>query len=316
MERKSSSFNPYRVFKFVATAYDVISATIEKSFQSLSGFQVRCNTASGRALPGRLCWFQSLSGFQVRCNLPGRFNYTVSRAKVSIPIGFSSSLQHKTVTMNQRIAISFNPYRVFKFVATSGRDICGCDPCSVSIPIGFSSSLQRMCLSPTWPRRLSFQSLSGFQVRCNDFVEQSHTEQGQRFQSLSGFQVRCNNFFFAMPLCVRLCFNPYRVFKFVATMPSILRRPGHDPVSIPIGFSSSLQHWHKSPASLRCSKFQSLSGFQVRCNCRLCPSWEPRSGFQSLSGFQVRCNWCNAIWIIAISNVSIPIGFSSSLQLL
>ena len=187
-----------------------------RQFQSLSGFQVRCNTASGRALPGRLCWFQSLSGFQVRCNLPGRFNYTVSRAKVSIPIGFSSSLQHKTVTMNQRIAISFNPYRVFKFVATSGRDICGCDPCSVSIPIGFSSSLQRMCLSPTWPRRLSFQSLSGFQVRCNA-------------QLLRLFEEH------------PVGFNPYRVFKFVAT--HYLDQPVcfSYPVSIPIGFSSSLQ---------------------------------------------------------------------------
>jgi len=92
LERKSSSFNPYRVFKFVATAYDVISATIEKSFQSLSGFQVRCNMAASAVL------------------------------------------------------LTFAP---------------------VSIPIGFSSSLQLKSQLKSLPEGVQFQSLSGFQVRCN-----------------------------------------------------------------------------------------------------------------------------------------------------
>jgi len=38
-------FNPYRVFKFVATYQGVLTTPYpEQKFQSLSGFQVRCNT--------------------------------------------------------------------------------------------------------------------------------------------------------------------------------------------------------------------------------------------------------------------------------
>ena len=136
--------------------------------------------------------FQSLSGFQVRCNLGleeiRRWDY-----------------------------LGFNPYRVFKFVATSVLD---------------------------WARYRSstFQSLSGFQVRCNDHIRIASRKQVvnvsipigfssslQRkraprrntsmmpFQSLSGFQVRCNQATMVGSLPSLLGFNPYRVFKFVAT---------------------------------------------------------------------------------------------------
>ena len=62
----------------------------------------------------------------------------------------------------------FNPYRVFKFAATSDN---------------FSDTI-------TIPK---FQSLSGFQVRCNSGEE--------ALASLGGIR-----------------FNPYRVFKFAATV--------------------------------------------------------------------------------------------------
>ena len=164
-------------------------------------------------------------------------------------------------------------------------------------------------------RTVSFQSLSGFQVRCNSKIcIQSRPTIG--FQSLSGFQVRCNHDIRAAVRIVGHSFNPYRVFKFVAT----LRLPGSQGlfgarfnpyrvfkfvatpggrripqnnlhVSIPIGFSSSLQ--------LGDVKFGE----------------ELPAGFQSLSGFQVRCNaWWAFIAIGIVCIVSIPIGFSSSLQ--
>ena len=136
----------------------------------------------------------------------------------------------------------------------------------VSIPIGFSSSLQPYPL-PGVPAVLDlFQSLSGFQVRCNALENVTGQVVGYQFQSLSGFQVRCNS------------------------------RPGSwfggttNPVSIPIGFSSSLQLAKAGGQQIASCKFQSLSGFQVRCNGSSISGARSAEVFQSLSGFQVRCN--------------------------
>jgi len=142
MHGYQESFNPYRVFKFVATSttkhglmqkypvsipigfssslqlqFEIDNALYVVLFQSLSGFQVRCNGTNGTGTgtgtngfnPYRVFkfvatygteitktaeqWFQSLSGFQVRCNATVRM---IRNGQVS----------------------SFNPYRVFKFVAT------------------------------------------------------------------------------------------------------------------------------------------------------------------------------------------------------
>ena len=163
------SFNPYRVFKFVATSSCVLVTIRTHQFQSLSGFQVRCNLGLEEIRrwdylgfnPYRvfkfvatsvLDWaryrsstFQSLSGFQVRCNDHIRIASRKQVVNVSIPIGFSSSLQRKRaprrntsmmpfqslsgfqVRCNQATMVGslpsllgFNPYRVFKFVATQG----------------------------------------------------------------------------------------------------------------------------------------------------------------------------------------------------
>ena len=64
---KPNGFNPYRVFKFVATQ-------------------------PSRSRTGLTSLFQSLSGFQVRCNIEDPIFFDREEA-VSIPIGFSSSLQ-------------------------------------------------------------------------------------------------------------------------------------------------------------------------------------------------------------------------------
>ena len=137
-------------------------------FQSLSGFQVRCNVGSYALfsvydmvsipigfssslqlaryqMPGSIRdEFQSLSGFQVRCNVAANespialttgfnpyrvFKFVATflclafdnrKALVSIPIGFSSSLQRRKCRWSHRLCGGFNPYRVFKFVATLG----------------------------------------------------------------------------------------------------------------------------------------------------------------------------------------------------
>ena len=234
------SFNPYRVFKFVATSSCVLVTIRTHQFQSLSGFQVRCNLGLEEIRrwdylgfnPYRvfkfvatsvLDWaryrsstFQSLSGFQVRCNDHIRIASRKQVVNVSIPIGFSSSLQRRCRACLASGIKGFNPYRVFKFVAT-----------------------------PWHPVRRS---------------------QWQKFQSLSGFQVRCN---------------------FCECGGVINLRP----VSIPIGFSSSLQLGTGGMVRIGTKLFQSLSGFQVRCNARdhlVTPL--NFALFQSLSGFQVRCN--------------------------
>ena len=111
---------------------------------------------------------------------------------VSIPIGFSSSLQLYDVRAVDDKLGGFNPYRVFKFVATV-----------VPSPFG------------------------------NLRIE--------KFQSLSGFQVRCN-------------------------APRSGRSARSSEVSIPIGFSSSLQRQVQELQRRHKDRFQSLSGFQVRCN--------------------------------------------------
>ena len=65
---------------------------------------------------------------------------------------------------------------------------------AVSIPIGFSSSLQLHACVDAANAVGRFQSLSGFQVRCNVAARTTITIIDQEFQSLSGFQVRCNTY--------------------------------------------------------------------------------------------------------------------------
>ena len=135
------SFNPYRVFKFVATGGGGLMQTRRARFQSLSGFQVRCNALNLTKTHLPSSWFQSLSGFQVRCNADISIREKLD-PMVSIPIGFSSSLQPDLLFLFLPYDIRFNPYRVFKFVATSNESLPACAFRPVSIPIGFSSSLQ------------------------------------------------------------------------------------------------------------------------------------------------------------------------------
>ena len=138
-----------------------------KLFQSLSGFQVRCNLDVLGVGPVAPVWFQSLSGFQVRCNVGGGHLLGLRKHGFQSLSGFQVRCNSDPQSSFVLQDLCFNPYRVFKFVATS--PICSMisDNLHVSIPIGFSSSLQPSLHRTPRHTESAFQSLSGFQVRCN-----------------------------------------------------------------------------------------------------------------------------------------------------
>jgi len=258
-------FNPYRVFKFVATRIS-------------SWFVILCEGFN----PYRVFKFVATS------DTPSK---TPTPISVSIPIGFSSSLQQCWSSPAQRQLMGFNPYRVFKFVATPTKKII----CHIINPFQSLSGFQVRCNStyqtPNPRNNWEFQSLSGFQVRCNGEFAAAAEDELIKFQSLSGFQVRCNITSLISINLVKESFNPYRVFKFVAT----LKTSG-----------CAVMYFRFNP--YRVFKFVAtniLRNILIQLDM-----------FQSLSGFQVRCNSMilhPTAW--AIDLVSIPIGFSSSLQL-
>ena len=265
---------------------------------------------------GAFILFQSLSGFQVRCNCQAAAGLRLSNSTgVSIPIGFSSSLQRFVGSGTIALSFRFNPYRVFKFVATASNSLTRLSPmgfnpyrvfkfvattrrsshCAprrrgfnpyrvfkfvatvwrgienfwgncVSIPIGFSSSLQQLNEALVITPLTLFQSLSGFQVRCNGGSDRgagSCPDVSIPIGFSSSLQLQ-----HPIPVERRLCYVSIPI-----GFSSSLQQPGrHDHpsalerVSIPIGFSSSLQLVSSVGAEAGLAMFQSLSGFQVRCN--------------------------------------------------
>ena len=159
-----------------------------------------------------------------------------------------------------------------------------------------------------------FQSLSGFQVRCNAPQKPNLPARPAKFQSLSGFQVRCNVHLIRHNHIQRYSFNPYRVFKFVATQLLNTWLMAYKAVSIPIGFSSSLQRGSRGSGgcNINVSIPIGFSSSLQRNDISIAVSGNKM--FQSLSGFQVRCNFQNFRTMSGMKKVSIPIGFSSSLQ--
>ena len=281
------SFNPYRVFEYVATPdFGIVLCAVVK-FQSLSGFRVRCNKCFECGWVQEFK-FQSLSGFRVRCN--GRYRFCSEfDPSVSIPIGFSSTLQPN--------------FRIITRDCTRGFQSL--------------SGFRVRCNGRAWTRTCSttkFQSLSGFRVRCNritpdrpkvelgsfnpyrvfEYVATSSARTayftGTTFQSLSGFRVRCNLAASCCRCSERVVFQSLSGFRVRCNFMISLRPMEIYFVSIPIGFSSTLQR-------------EKLSG-QV--------NWLTQ--FQSLSGFRVRCNHFSFLNVVLVLKVSIPIGFSSTLQ--
>jgi len=161
---------------------------------------------------------------------------------------------------------SFNPYRVFKFVAT-----------------------QRMAgLDRIW--QTCFNPYRVFKFVATLLGKGATASYSSMFQSLSGFQVRCNVDYSITKEISQICFNPYRVFKFVATSCRVAGCPSAGSVSIPIGFSSSLQHITRAFTSVGFSCFNPYRVFKFVATPPSQFHSRQRVLFQSLSGFQVRCN--------------------------
>ena len=140
MENKS--FNPCRVFKCAATKARQLGRGWIGTFQSLSGFQVRCNSIaapdaqssnpvsipvgfSSALQPSGITatfddddMFQSLSGFQVRCN-PGLRSGKRPLLTFQSLSGFQVRCNRGIVRRYGSWLPGFNPCRVFKCAATS-----------------------------------------------------------------------------------------------------------------------------------------------------------------------------------------------------
>ena len=214
--------------------------------------------------PPGLKRFQSLSGFLVRCNCENS-HYYCHAIIVSIPIGFSGSLQPQRTACLGFSAVAFQSLSGFlvRCNVISFNDIWQRQ--NVSIPIGFSGSLQPAKETYAAIVLDKFQSLSGFLVRCNiksavsygAYIRvsipigfsgslQLHQSQCMMFRKMGFNPYRV--FWFAAtrstdtPLDRRSPgFNPYRVFWFAATYDGQMRLMSSTKVSIPIGFSGSLQ---------------------------------------------------------------------------
>ena len=135
-----------------------------------------------------------------------------------------------------------------------------------------------------------FQSLSGFQVRCNVILVAPGKPIRKSFQSLSGFQVRCNvvpAVWASVELSVSI---PVGFSSPLQQLSGKMARFARDTVSIPVGFSSPLQ-----PNGIYVHSLYGKVSIPVGFSSPLQPNWKcvtNRKGhrFQSLSGFQVRCN--------------------------
>ncbi len=136
------------------------------------------------------------------------------------------------------------------------------------------------------------------------------------FQSLSGFQVRCNSRLprgrpSSMPVSIPVGFSsplqPKNVTKVAKNVVN---------VSIPVGFSSPLQREQAGKCVFCGVEFQSLSGFQVRCNtCEELGVREMTWSFNPCRVFKSAATcWLSGRISIGLL-VSIPVGFSSPLQL-
>ena len=134
------------------------------------------------------------------------------------------------------------------------------------------------------------------------------------FQSLSGFQVRCN-----LSGGLRIgkesgSFNPYRVFKFVATSFSVIIFPpllGFNPYRV---FKFVATWIFRNNRNTTIKGFNPYRVFKFVATSLNFRQTDPVYKFQSLSGFQVRCNALPSYQFERDDIVSIPIGFSSSLQ--
>ena len=110
--------------------------------------------------------FQSLSGFFRPCN-PLIWMWIPEVLTVSIPVGFFQALQLPVHLCASRIALCFNPCRVFSGLATGLASSPTVSAQRVSIPVGFFQALQPELQVTGLQIPDKFQSLSGFFRPCN-----------------------------------------------------------------------------------------------------------------------------------------------------
>ena len=113
-----TSFNPWRVFSWLATGYPLRSGGASQTVSIPGGFFRGLQHGLTRRNMTWLDRFQSLAGFFVACN-------------------------PETETGRGPSRISFNPWRVFSWLATSGKPRIRAAGRMVSIPGGFFRGLQR-----------------------------------------------------------------------------------------------------------------------------------------------------------------------------
>ena len=137
---------------------------------------------------------------------------------------------------------------------------------------------------------LVFQSLAGFFVACNKMLSGMVANMQEMFQSLAGFFVACNAKRASTSSSSNRCFNPWRVFSWLATQAHQNReRPGD--VSIPGGFFRGLQR-HRGRGKRSPGRWVSIPGGFFRGLQRKAFGLRPSDLilFQSLAGFFVACN--------------------------
>ena len=213
-------FNPYRVFKLAATYTVILLVYPFTQFQSLSGFQARCNlkfrspgnVRSKGFNPYRVFKlaatktglytlhqgekvFQSLSGFQARCNRILPLIVCISTLFQSLS-GFQARCNISSPASGKVYVLRFNPYRVFKLAATEIATLA-------------------------WTLMLLFQSLSGFQARCN-ILDLEIVASDVLVSIPIGFSSSLQRSASQLdPRDCTDCFNPYRVFKLAATQVTV-----------------------------------------------------------------------------------------------
>ena len=234
---------------------------------------------------------------------------------VSIPVGFSCSLQlHETIkikgigNMFQSLSgflarCNFISFETIRTALSTFQSLSG-----FLARCNFFLQVQSL-------RVELFQSLSGFLARCNANPSILCRSRGS-FQSLSGFLARCNDGSTQRRNDSQDSFNPCRVFLLVATILGAWGWPEWPSVSIPVGFSCSLQHMPGHiPIWLSWRSFNPCRVFLLVAT----PQSQRRA--KILIGF----NPCRVFLLVATSSlsgqgslgedVSIPVGFSCSLQL-
>ena len=261
VDRNSGRFNPWRVFSWLATSTGSPVESIGIMFQSLAGFFVACN-----GMP-------RVGGFEMMSFNPWRvFSWLATASPPQLG----------------NTKAGFNPWRVFSWLATSTTSFGCFGECQVSIPGGFFRGLQRRLRSenleqglvsipggffrglqrcgwpttPPVPER--FQSLAGFFVACNVLVALRCFPSGT-FQSLAGFFVACNFRELHSILYHRNCFNPWRVFSWLATSSCPATRRVLTCFN-PWRVFSWLATAAPMATSAPVTEFQSLAGFFVACN--------------------------------------------------